>query len=307
METLSVFAFTAEYVIRVYTAPVCAKYLYSRRNFIFSFYGIVDFLAIAPFYSMIVLEAFHIHFDSAIFRVLRVFRMLELERFVPAFTLLKDVYRKSKDVLSATGILALIIWVGGSTLFYIFQPELFENVPNAMYYTAIFLGGEWGMVDYNIPNKIVTMVFCIVAIALFSIPVATLFEAFGDTLEDMSDGLDLYVIVKVVQEKNGKKYVPCVVSLSLSNSLENSYFRYKLHVKGIEFSDRVVDIKKKIQNLTGIYTQAQTLIYQGNVLDNDSIVGRLYMKEGSFLRLEVAPHVFEKLRNSKAVDKMELI
>ena len=70
--------------------------------------------------------------------------MLELERFVPAFTLLRDVYRKSKDVLKATGILALIIWIGGATLFYVFQPELFGSVPNAMYYTAIFLGGEWG-------------------------------------------------------------------------------------------------------------------------------------------------------------------
>ena len=70
--------------------------------------------------------------------------MLELERFVPAFTLLTDVYSKSKDVLKATGILALIIWVGGATLFYVFQPELFGSVPNAMYYTAIFLGGEWG-------------------------------------------------------------------------------------------------------------------------------------------------------------------
>ena len=119
-------AFTVEYVARIYTAPISAKYLYKRYNFVSSFYGIVDFISIAPFYSMIVLEYFHVHFDSAIFRVFRVFRMLELERFVPVFTLLRDVYRKSKDVLKATGILALIIWIGGATLFYVFQPELFE-------------------------------------------------------------------------------------------------------------------------------------------------------------------------------------
>ena len=123
--------------------PKPLEHRYSRYNFVSSFYGVVDLVSIAPFYLMILLKCVDVHFDSAIFRVFRVFRMLELERFVPAFTLLTDVYRKSKDVLKATGILALIIWVGGATLFYVFQPELFGSVPNAMYYTAVFLGGEW--------------------------------------------------------------------------------------------------------------------------------------------------------------------
>ena len=210
--------------------------------------------------------------------------MLELERFVPAFTLLTDVYRKSKDVLKATGILALIIWVGGATLFYVFQPELFGSVPNAMYYTAVFLGGEWGLVDYNIPNKIVTIVFCIVAIALFSIPVATLFEAFGDTLEDMSDGMDLYIILKESGKKNGKKY--------------------KFHLKGNEFSDRAVRFKEKIQDFTGILSRFQKLYFRGNELYDDSIIGRMYVKDGSFLRLEVASHLFEKL-SDVTLEKME--
>ena len=25
---------------------------------------------------------------------------------------------------------------------------------------AVFLGGEWGVVDYNVPNKILCIVFC---------------------------------------------------------------------------------------------------------------------------------------------------
>ena len=91
LETISVLVFTVEYAARIYTAPVSAKYLYvvvcgfrvsstfctrvmysrthyrphlehryKRYNFVSSFYGIVDFISIAPFYSMIVLEYFHV-------------------------------------------------------------------------------------------------------------------------------------------------------------------------------------------------------------------------------------------------------
>lgn len=84
-------------------------------------------------------------------------------------------------MLKATGLLALIIWVGCGALFFLFEennpnfrtcdasvPEeicysfastldcdmeypglcsqdAFTNVPNSLYYTAVFLGGEWGV------------------------------------------------------------------------------------------------------------------------------------------------------------------
>lgn len=33
-------------------------------------------------------------------------------------------------------MLALVIWVAGGTLFYMFEENLFENIPNSMYYTV---------------------------------------------------------------------------------------------------------------------------------------------------------------------------
>jgi hypothetical protein len=51
--------------------------------------------------------------------VLRLFRLLQLERFVTAFTLLDDVWRDSKDVLNTTALLAVILWLTSATLFYL--------------------------------------------------------------------------------------------------------------------------------------------------------------------------------------------
>ena len=58
-----------------------------------------------------------------------------------------------------------------------FGAGLFEDIPNSLYFTAVFLGGEWGVIDYSVPNKILCIFFCVVGIALFSIPTGTLFEA----------------------------------------------------------------------------------------------------------------------------------
>lgn len=49
-------------------------------------------------------------------RIVRIFRVLQLEDFLVAFSKLDNVFRASKDVLKATGLMAIIIWVGSSAL-----------------------------------------------------------------------------------------------------------------------------------------------------------------------------------------------
>ena len=50
--------------------------------------------------------------QARIFRIARIFRLLQLEDFITAFSKLDNVFRASKDVLKATGLMALIVWVG---------------------------------------------------------------------------------------------------------------------------------------------------------------------------------------------------
>lgn len=75
-------------------------------------------------YIETILHLSGVTFDASVFRILRLFRVLQLEHFVSAFTLLDDVWMSCKDTLAATGLLALVLWVGSACLFY-----LFEKVP----------------------------------------------------------------------------------------------------------------------------------------------------------------------------------
>ena len=189
-EMCSVFVFALEYILRLFCAPKNKEALYSSRVYATTFFGIVDFLSTAPWFiaeALVATGLMDAAGDSArIFRIARIFRLLQLEDFITAFSKLDNVFRASKDVLKATGLMALIVWVGCGALFFIFEennpnwrecdssipatsenPKLpgcydfastsacndvypgmcsqkaFTSMPDSLYYTAVFLGGEW--------------------------------------------------------------------------------------------------------------------------------------------------------------------
>jgi len=70
IEVFSVLIFTLEYFIRIYIAE-------RKLKFIFSFFGIIDFLAILPFYLIIGIDLRSLR----ALRFLRLFRILKLVRY----------------------------------------------------------------------------------------------------------------------------------------------------------------------------------------------------------------------------------
>lgn len=222
-ESWSVFFFTIDYTLRLFSARKSREALYSPWVYTITFFGIVDLMSILPWYiQQFLARTGHLNGDEAkIFRIFRIFRVLQLEDFMVAFSKLDNVFRASKDVLKATGLMAIIIWVGSSALFFIFEqnnpnfrqcsgsiplvgtdgepgcydfestsacnevyPDMcnqvvFTNMPNTMFFVAVFLGGDWGVVDFTWQGKLVCLFLCVAGIALYSIPVGTLFDSFG--------------------------------------------------------------------------------------------------------------------------------
>lgn len=228
-EAFSVMVFAVEYILRLFCAPKNKESLYSSFIYATTFFGIVDLLSTAPWFieqGLIATGRIAGQGDAVeVFRCFRIFRLLQLEDFVTAFSKLDNVFRASGDVLKATGLLAVIIWVGCAGLFYIFEEnnpnwrscdapvplvsdsfeapgcfnfsstaacnafypgkcsqKAFADMPNSLYYTAVFLGGEWGVVDFTWPGRIVCLFLCVVGIGLYAIPVGTLFDSFGAVL-----------------------------------------------------------------------------------------------------------------------------
>jgi len=121
--------------------------------------------------------------------VLQALLLIKIERILPAFTLFDDVLSKGdlSRMLMCTLVLALIVWILFASLFYIIEQHAtemqgnFANMPLALFYTQLFLGGEWALCDLAAPaGQIVGAILAIFGIGIVSIPIGVFFDAFAD-------------------------------------------------------------------------------------------------------------------------------
>jgi voltage-gated potassium channel len=153
----SVMIFSVEYVLRVWSYG--AKYSTNeggsdqsnnrsgRKDYVLSFYGIIDFVSTVPFYLQLL-------FPGADLRVLRMFRLLrifKLSRYNSAFEDMVAAVKAERDSFSSAVFLLFISCLLFSSLIYIIeghdQPEIFPSIPAAMHWFVITIISGWGNVD----------------------------------------------------------------------------------------------------------------------------------------------------------------
>ena len=106
VEIISVIIFSIEYALRLYVSdliyPSSSK-VKSALKFIFSFYGLIDLLAIMPFYL-----PFLIKIDLRFIRVVRLMRFLrifKISRYNNSLSLIYTVIKEKKAEMAMTGLL----------------------------------------------------------------------------------------------------------------------------------------------------------------------------------------------------------
>lgn len=136
--------FVIEYILRIYiselTNPSTSK-LRSAFKFIFSFYGLIDLLALLPF-----LLPFVIRIDFRFLRILRAFkffRILKLNRYLRSIELIKDIIVEKRDELLSTFLITFfMIFLSGFLMYYIenpAQPDIFSDIPVSMWWAVATL------------------------------------------------------------------------------------------------------------------------------------------------------------------------
>ncbi len=126
--------FTTEYVLRIYSARKPISY-------IFSFFGIIDFLSILPTYLSLFIVGSHYLIVIRILRFLRIFRVLKMARYIGASKVLLDSMTASrhKIVVFLEMILTIVVLMGA--LMYIIEgPENgFTSIPRSIYWAIVTL------------------------------------------------------------------------------------------------------------------------------------------------------------------------
>jgi len=126
--------FTIEYILRL----VCIK---KPWKYVFSFFGIVDFLSTIPKYLSFFLVGSQYITAFRALRLLRVFRILKLVRFVGESNNLIRALRASRTKIFIFVFFVLVISVLlGTTMYLIEGPEHgFNSIPHSVYWTIVTL------------------------------------------------------------------------------------------------------------------------------------------------------------------------
>ena len=137
LEWIFTILFTIEYFLRIWIIKNPFKY-------IFSFWGVIDFLAILPTYLLFI---FNLQFLMIIrvIRLIRLFRILHLSSYIRGGQTMIIALRKSipKIVVFLLTVLLFVIVIG--TIMYIVEGPLgnntegFENIPNSIYWAIVTL------------------------------------------------------------------------------------------------------------------------------------------------------------------------
>jgi len=126
--------FTIEYIARIITIKKPA-------NYIFSFYGIIDFLATIPKYLSLIFIGTHALVALRALRLLRVFRILKLTRYLGASGNLISALKASRIKIFVFLFSVLVITIILGTVMYLVEgPENgFTNIPHSMYWAIVTL------------------------------------------------------------------------------------------------------------------------------------------------------------------------
>lgn len=189
-EIFSVVVFSIEYLMRIYvsdmTHPASNKFK-SALKFIFSFYGLIDFLAIAPFFLPFIIKT-----DLRFMRILRLtrfLRILKMNRYNNSLLLIGTVVKERKQELAMTGFVAFLVLLVSSFLMYHeegeIQPEMFSTVLSAFWWAVATLTtvGYGDIFPVTALGKFISGVIAILGIGIIALPTGIISAGFIDRLK----------------------------------------------------------------------------------------------------------------------------
>jgi len=124
--------FTIEYAVRIYCSP-------NRWRYIFSYYGIVDLLAIIPSYLSLFISGISYLLIIRLLRVLRIFRILKLVQYLrEANVLTRSLVMARRKIFLFFSFVVVLATIFGSLMYIIEGPENgFTSIPKSIYWTIV--------------------------------------------------------------------------------------------------------------------------------------------------------------------------
>ncbi|MFZ9887653.1 MAG: ion transporter [Myxococcota bacterium] len=152
--------FVGEYALRLWVAR-------RKRDYIFSFWGVVDLLAVLPF----VFQGFDLAYFR-LFRVLRIFSILKVGHYMSAASLLLDSLAASHTKIGVfLFTVSVLVLVLAFTMHEV-EPQTFRTIPDAIWWVVVTITtvGYGDLVPVTALGRLIAGVAMIVAFGIIAVP-----------------------------------------------------------------------------------------------------------------------------------------
>ena len=180
-EVFIVLIFTIEYLIRVLVTD-------RKLGFIFSFLGIIDLVAILPFYLASGIDLRSIR----VFRMFRLVRIFKLARYSKAIMRLHKAFSSIKEELILFFFITVaLIYLAGVGIYYFenpVQPDVFSSIFHSLWWgvTTLTTVGYGDTYPVTVGGKIFTFIILIIGLGVVSIPAGLIASALSNA-RDIED------------------------------------------------------------------------------------------------------------------------
>lgn len=181
-EIFSIVVFTLEYLYRSFSSEK------KKFGYNLSFFGIIDLMAILPFYL-----SFVIGFDGRFIRVLRLFRIsriIKLGKFNKAFELLgKGIHNVRRELYLTFFIAFIMLFFSATGIYYLenpHQPEIYSSIIESFWWSVASLTGVGfeSVYPVTIGGKLFGTIISLIGIGIVAIPTGIISASFVEIINE---------------------------------------------------------------------------------------------------------------------------
>jgi voltage-gated potassium channel len=176
--------FSIEYFLRIYLSE-------KPRNYIFSFWGIIDLLSTIPTYLSIFVAGPQYLLTIRTLRLLRVFRIMRITSYSKeARSLVKALRASGAKVTVFFGFILIIVIIMGTIMFIVEGPENgFTSIPRGIYWAIVTVTtvGYGDITPNTILGQVLSSTLMILGYAVITVPTGIVSVEYADQKRKRND------------------------------------------------------------------------------------------------------------------------
>lgn len=181
LEWIITIIFSIEYILRIISVK-------RPTSYIFSFYGMIDFVSTIPTYATMFLGGHNVLLAVRALRLLRIFRILKISRYVGEANKLSLALKQSRPKILVFLFAVVIVTIITGTIMHLVEGQTsgFDNIPLSIYWCIVTLTtvGFGDIAPVTPLGRLIASLLMIVGYGIIAVPTGIISAEYSKTTKN---------------------------------------------------------------------------------------------------------------------------